>query len=97
VIETALGQVLPVFIARKLGLSTKVQMLFSIVVFAAGHVTNGDFIRLVPGIVGGFYLSFTYLLWKKRNDSIAYLLTTVLHCCYNGMILSVIFIQRLLR
>jgi len=83
IFETVLLQVLPVFIARLLGLRFFGQILFSVTPFALLHFTRSVGAGIGAGIVGGFYSAFTYVYWRKKSLWTAYWVTALSHCLYN--------------
>lgn len=62
--ETIFLQSIPVMIARRLRASFWTQVTASAVPFAAMHFVEGIGVGVAAGVVGGFYLGFTYVHWR---------------------------------
>jgi len=83
-LETFLFQVLPVVAGRKLGLSIRIQILLSMVFFAAAHFLVSWQVGLAAGVVAGTYLAFTFAFWlEHRGLGTAYLTTFSSHALRN--------------
>jgi hypothetical protein len=89
-LETLLLQMLPVGLARLCGAGRSAQLILSMVVFAALHFIEGIGTGLAAGIVGGFYLAFTYTHWRRHSRTRAFWMTTAQHTIHNTAI--VIFV-----
>jgi hypothetical protein len=82
-LETLLLQMLPVGLARLCGAGRSVQLILSMVVFAALHFAEGLATGLAAGIVLGFYLAFTYTHWRRHSRTRAFWMTTAQHMIHN--------------
>lgn len=82
-LETLLLQMLPVGLARLCGAGRSVQLILSMVVFAALHFIEGVGTGLAAGIVLGFYLAFTYTHWRRHSRTRAFWMTTAQHMIHN--------------
>jgi hypothetical protein len=82
-IETILLQVLPIMVARHFGASYWVQILASVVLFAASNFLFGIEVGILTGVIGGFYLAFTYLHWQQESFNTALLMTFGAHAAHN--------------
>jgi hypothetical protein len=82
-LETLLLQMLPVGLARLCGAGRSVQLILSMIVFAALHFMGSLASGLGPGIVGGFYLAFTYTHWRRHSRTRAFWMTTAQHMIHN--------------
>ncbi len=88
-IETSLFQAIPIAIARSRNLGFSSQVLWSTVTFTVVHFTfAGAGTGLVAGLVGGFYLAFTYAHWRNRSWWTAMWTTALSHAMANGIILG---------
>jgi len=84
-LETLVLQMLPVGLARLCGAGRSVQLILSMIVFAALHFMGGLALGLGPGIVCGFYLAFTYTHWRRHSRTRAFWMTTAQHMLHNTM------------
>ena len=82
-LETLLLQMLPVGLARLCGAGRSVQLILSMIVFAAQHFMAGLGTGLAAGVVGGFYLAFTYTHWRRHSRTRAFWMTTAQHMIHN--------------
>ena len=82
-LETLLLQMLPVGLARLCGAGRSVQLILSMIVFAALHFMVGLGTGLAAGVVGGFYLAFTYTHWRRHSRTRAFWMTTAQHMIHN--------------
>jgi len=83
IVETFALQVIPVFLARRLGLRFFGQILFSVTPFALLHFTRSIGTGIGAGIIGGFYSAFTYVHWRSKSLWTAYWVTALSHGLYN--------------
>jgi hypothetical protein len=84
-LETLLLQALPVFVARKLKASFRVQVIVSTVIFTACHIPEGFITTISAGLVGGFYFAFTYVHWRQKTRWTAFWVTALSHTIHNGI------------
>ena len=85
VFETLLLQALPIFIARKLKAPFAVQVLASMVLFAAPHFLDGISAGICAGIIGGFYFAFTFAHWREKSRWSAFWVTALAHAMHNAI------------
>lgn len=92
-LETLLMQAFPIFIARKLKASFKMQIITGTIVFSMCHLAEGLGAFISAGIVGGFYFSFTYAHWRTKSRWQAFWVTAGSHAIHNfiAFILILIF------
>ena len=90
IIETVALQMIPVFIARVIGLQFIGQMALSIVPFALLHFSRSVGAGIGAGVIGGFYSAFTYVHWRSKSFWTAFWTTTFSHCLYNLAIFAMI-------
>jgi len=86
IIETVLLQVLPVMVARHFGAGHRIQILAATVLFAASKFPFGIETGILTGLVGGFYLAFTYVHWERESFNSALLMTFGAHATHNLVI-----------
>jgi hypothetical protein len=82
-LETLLFQALPVFVARKCRARLRVQIIASWVPFALAHGLEDLATGLAAGMVGGFYLAFTYAHWRQQSRWTAFWTTWAVHTLNN--------------
>jgi hypothetical protein len=95
-VETALLQTLPVMISRALQARFWIQVLGSVVPFAALHFREGFGVGVIAGSIGGFYLAFTYARWREESLKSAFFMTAGLHALRNGIAVSVLLVGKTL-
>ncbi|MHC4121893.1 MAG: CPBP family intramembrane glutamic endopeptidase [Planctomycetota bacterium] len=84
-VETLLLQALPVFVARKLKASFRVQVIVSTVIFTVCHIPQGFITTISAGLVGGFYFAFTYVHWRQKSRWTSFWITALSHTIHNGI------------
>lgn len=90
ILETFFLQTVPVAIARALGARFWIQVLASLVPFAALHFPAGIGTGVGAGLVGGFYIAFTYVRWREESFSAAFTMTAGTHALRNALAVAVI-------
>jgi hypothetical protein len=80
--ETLLQSV-PVMLARRFGATFWRQGLVATIPFAALHFPAGLSSGLCAGVVGGFYLAFSYAHWREISLGRAYWMTCAAHALSN--------------
>jgi hypothetical protein len=88
-VETLLFQTIPISFAIKYKRSLIIQLLSSILPFSIIHILQYGLIGLVSGVIGGYYLSLSYVIWRKQNNRYAFFLTVLTHSIYNLIILAI--------
>ena len=83
-IETILGQWLPIRIARIWTENAKVLLWTSTCVFALQHIHAG-FSGLAVGFGGGIVLAFAFLAWYRVSFGKAFWMTSAIHALHNGI------------
>lgn len=83
VFETLLFQALPIFIARKFKAPFTLQVVSSMVVFAAMHFFDGIAAGICAGTIGGFYFAFTFAHWREKSRWTAFWVTAIAHAFHN--------------
>ena len=84
--ETLLFQALPIAIARWMKAGFKVQILASLIPFTLAHALEGIGTGVCAGLVGGFYLAFTYAHWIEKSVWTAMWTTAAAHFIRNGLL-----------
>jgi hypothetical protein len=82
-LETLLLQSVPVMIARSLGLGNSWQFGAALVPFAGLHFLAGAGAGICAGILGGFYIAFTYTRWRQESFRSAFWMTASFHAIHN--------------
>jgi hypothetical protein len=85
VVET-LFQVVPVGIARMRKAPFVSQVFWATLAFTVAHAMGGVAASaVIAGLVGGFYLAFTYAHWRERSLWTALWTTALSHAMANGV------------
>ncbi len=93
VLETLLMQSVPISLARGVRLGFSGQVGFSALLFAVAHFwVAGVGSGICAGIVGGFYLAFTYAHWRERSFSHALWITIGTHAVRNLAAVAALFV-----
>lgn len=82
-IETLMLQLVPILLARRVGLPTVLQFAMGSVPFAALHFTSGVVSGLAAGVVGGVILSLAYLTFVNQSRVLAFVVTMAVHSFHN--------------
>lgn len=95
IIETLLGQMLPILIARRFTKSSLIIIIISALVFALPHCTK-NVTKFLPAFPAGIIYAFTFLHWLEKSKTKAYWITCAAHCLYNLILTSpIIFLRSL--
>ena len=86
VIETLLLQAFPIYLARSVKSSFNVQIISSVLIFTVLHSLISIGRGLCAGLIGGYYLAFSYALWRRRSRWSAFWITTVCHSITNATV-----------
>lgn len=89
-IETILFQSLIIAVAQRFKKVFTSQILFSTAAFTAAHLIGGMESAITAGLIGGFYLSFTYAHWSKQSHFLAFQITAGTHALGNALLLVLI-------
>ena len=90
-IETVLGQWLPIEVLRRYGARTTYCLLFSAALFSALHVLGGaGILQGATTFIGGLAFAGSYLLARNMGPGPAWLAAAAAHACSNGLLLFVI-------
>lgn len=89
-LETLVYQSMPIGICRRLGLGASMQVILSTSLFFTAHLSLGLSSGIAAGLVGGFYLAFTYIRWRRRSWWTAFWVTSLSHAIGNGLV-SLVF------
>ena len=84
ILETLLLQALPITIAKLCRAGLKIQILVSVIIFGLLHFAEGAAVGIGAGLVGGFYLAFTYAHWAQKSLWKALWVTTAAHIIRNA-------------
>jgi hypothetical protein len=86
-VETFIGQVLPIEMARRLGFGSGVQILASAVLFGAGHFLNGGLAHGATTFSAGLVFAFGYVLARPNGFRSAALAAWTTHATHNVVLL----------
>lgn len=88
VLETIVFQMIPTEIMRRLKTTLWHQIAVCTALFCIMHAVESIVVGLAAGLVGGFYLAFTYVHWRDRNWWTATWMTMVSHAASNAVTLT---------
>jgi hypothetical protein len=83
ILETLLLQALPVRIAQIFTRRFSVHLLVGWLPFAALHFFKGFEAGIAAGVVGGYYVAFTYAVWVRHSHRKAIIVTIAMHALGN--------------
>lgn len=92
IVETLLLQMIPILLARRFGLGLRMQVLCSLVPFALCH-TSGLMSFVCAGLIGGFYLSYTFAVWLEHSLRKTLLITIATHVVMNSLVGLMIIVE----
>ncbi len=89
IIETVVGQLIPIKITSLFTKKTSINLIISVIVFSGLH----DYSNILTGIGVGTILAYSYLLKLKISEKEAFFTTTAIHLLHNliAVILLIIF------
>lgn len=90
VVETLLGQVLPVELAQRLGAAPLACVLLSGVVFGCGHLVNGGLVHALTASFSGAVFACAYVALRWLGIGPAFLAAATAHAVQNGAILYIV-------
>ena len=82
IVETFLGQHLPILLARVLGARTAIQFAAGSLPFAVLHFDVGAG-GIASGLTGGFILTLAYLTFVPQSKTKAFWITAAIHSLFN--------------
>lgn len=85
ILETLLLQSLPVRIAEIFTGKTDVLFLCAWLPFALLHFTNSFLSGIGAGLIGGYYIAFTYVVFLRRSHGQAFFATAAVHALGNAI------------
>jgi hypothetical protein len=91
IIETFLAQLVPFEIMSALSINRWWSFYVSWLIFFSMHLSIGFETALTAGLVGGFFLSATYYIWRRRSLRLAYAATLSCHSLVNGTLLGIMY------
>ncbi len=94
VFETLIFQAFPVMIVRLVGGGFRMCIVAGLVPFALAHFPSGFGTGVAAGIVGGFYLAFTYVNWRSESLRAALGMTIAVHALSNASLILPIVLLR---
>lgn len=90
-IETVIGQWLPIEVLRRHGVRATYCLLGSAALFSVLHVLGGaGMLQGVTTFIGGLAFAASYLLARNLGPGPAWLAAAAAHACSNGLLLFVI-------
>ena len=85
-LETVAFQFLIIEATRRLKWPTAWHLAISLAVFGVSHAIGGGLAHgMLSGAIGGYYLAFTYLMFRERSLIWAFGMTLAFHSLHNGL------------
>lgn len=85
-VETIVFQFLIIEVARRLRWTAGWQLVASVAIFTTAHLIGGGAAHgLLSGLIGGYYLASTYVIYRERSLLWAFGITLAFHMLHNGM------------
>jgi hypothetical protein len=91
IIETFLAQLVPYELMGALSINRLWSFYVSWLIFFSMHLSIGFETALTAGLVGGFFLSATYYIWRRKSLRLAYVATLSCHALVNGTLLGIMY------
>lgn len=90
-VETVLGQWLPIEVLRRRGVRAAYCLLASAALFSALHVLGGaGMLQAATTFIGGLAFAGSYLMARNMGPDPGWLAAAAAHACSNGLLLFVI-------
>ncbi|CAM2753139.1 type II CAAX prenyl endopeptidase Rce1 family protein [Janthinobacterium lividum] len=91
ILETFLGQLLPLEILRRQGASRQLSIFIATILWAIVHFISGGLLHAIVALGSGSMFSFVYLRYRGPSVAVAYATTTFARACNNIAILVAVF------
>ncbi|MGK5080816.1 hypothetical protein [Janthinobacterium sp. HLX7-2] len=91
ILETFLGQLLPLEILKRLGASRQLSIFIATILWAIVHYISGGLLHAIVALGSGSMFSFVYLRYRAPGVAVAYATTTFSRACNNIAILVAVF------
>jgi uncharacterized membrane protein YeaQ/YmgE (transglycosylase-associated protein family) len=89
-VETALLQTIPIYVVGRFTDKFWVKVTVSTLCFAVFHLSLGWKATIMAGVIGGFYLGFTYAHWSTISHRSAFWITYIIHALLNSALMLLI-------
>jgi hypothetical protein len=91
ILETFLGQLLPLEILKRLGASRQLSIFIGALLWAIVHFISGGLLHAIVALGSGAMFSFVYLRYRAPGVAVAYATTTFSRACNNIAVLVAVF------
>ena len=91
ILETFLGQLLPLEILRRLGATRQLSVFIGAILWAIVHFISGGLLHAIVALGSGAMFSFVYLRYRGPGVAAAYTTTAFSRACNNIAILVAVF------
>ena len=91
ILETFLGQFLPLEILRRFGISRQLSIFIGAVLWGIVHFISGGLLHAIVALGSGAMFSFVYLRYRAPGVAAAYATTAFSRACNNIAILVAVF------
>ena len=87
ILETFLGQLLPLEILKRLGASRQLSIFIGAILWAIVHYISGGLLHAIVALGSGAMFSFVYLRYREPGVAAAYATTAFARACNNALLL----------
>ena len=91
ILETFLGQLLPLEILRRFGIGQPLSIFIGAILWAIVHFISGGLLHAIVALGSGAMFSFVYLRYRGPSVAVAYATTAFARACNNIAILVAVF------
>ena len=91
ILETFLGQLLPLEILKRLGASRHLSIFLGAILWGIVHCISGGLLHAIVALGSGAMFSFVYLRYRDPGVAAAYTTTAFARACNNIAILVAVF------
>ncbi|MGK5022030.1 CPBP family glutamic-type intramembrane protease [Janthinobacterium lividum] len=91
ILETFLGQLLPLEILKRLGAGRHLSIVIGAMLWSIVHYISGGLLHAIVALGSGAMFSFVYLRYRAPCVAVAYATTTFSRACTNIAILIAVF------
>ena len=91
ILETFLGQLLPLEILKRLGAGRQLSIFLGAILWGIVHFISGGLLHAIVALGSGAMFSFVYLRYREPGVAAAYTTTAFARACNNIAILVAVF------
>ena len=91
ILETFLGQLLPLEILKRVGAGRRLSIVLGAIFWGVVHYLSGGLLHAIVALGSGAMFSFVYLRYREPGVAVAYATPTFSRACNNIAILVAVF------